>query len=410
MRKTLGRCPRVAIVTHDLISVGGTATLTAFLYRVLCESGHYRPEVIALATSSSDACSVLLRAPYSWRRGLLVQARNWYSFPYRHVGAYFAEFEFQRYRPRSPLDRLLENSDLIQFVTGTPPWACVANGIKQPVVLWTATTVVADRTNRAYGASLLRRGWLRLMTHIARSYETYALQKAAHVFALSEYTLNAIQPQVASRRISLAICGTDTGCFRPARQPSGDYILSVVRFSDPRKNARLLLAAYARLCRQFPSRLGVPRLKLVSTPAPAVEHVRIMQELGIADRVELLTGLSQEELAEAYRHARCFVLSSDEEGLGMVILEAMASGVPVISTRCGGPETAVVDGETGFLTPVGDAQVLANAIQEILENPTLGQRMGQAGRQRAEERFSLAATGKVFLDKYEELLELRGNE
>ncbi len=110
------------------------------------------------------------------------------------------------------------------------------------------------------------------------------------------------------------------------------------------------------------------------------------------------------ELADLYRHAMFFVLPSDEEGIGIVLLEAMASGLPVVSTCCGGPETAVLDGETGFLTPVGDAQALADAMQHLLDNPALRRRMGQAGRRIAEERFSLDVTGKVFLRKYDELL------
>ena len=65
--------------------------------------------------------------------------------------------------------------------------------------------------------------------------------------------------------------------------------------------------------------------------------------------------LGDDELVELYRGAALLALSSDEEGLGLVILEAMASGIPVVSTACGGPQTSVVDGETGFLTPVGDA-------------------------------------------------------
>lgn len=404
MRKTFGRLPRIALVTHNLVAVGGTATLTAFLYRILAESGRYQPEVISLAMSSADSSSTRLRAPQSWRRGPSVEARDWYGLPYRHVGAHFTEFEFQRYRPRTILTDLLQESDLIQFVTGTPPWACAANGVTQPVALWTATTVWADRASRARALSLLHRGWMLLMTRIVQGYEKQALRKMDFVFALSEYTFDALRSQVAPQHVGLAPCGVDTVFFHPAAQARGEYILSVARFSDPRKNVPLLLNAYARLCRRMTS---APRLMLAGTPEPSKEHGQLMQELGIADRVEVCTNLSQDDLAEAYRHARLFVLSSDEEGLGIVILEAMACGVPVVSTRCGGPEKAVVDGETGFLTPVGKAQALADAMQRVLDDPSLCLRMGEAGRQRAEERFSLAATGKVFLDKYEELLDLR---
>lgn len=406
MSKTLGRVPRVALVTHNLVSVGGTATLIAFLHRVLSESGRYQPEVISLAMSSADSASTRLRAPQSWRRGPLVEARDWYGLPYRHVGAHFTEFEFQRYRPRAILTDLLRESDLIQFVTGTPPWACAANGITQPVALWTATMVWADRASRVRALSPLHHGWTLFMTRIVQRYEQQALRKMDFVFALSEYTFNALRSQVAPQYVGLAPCGVDTVFFHPADRPQGDYILGVARFSDPRKNVPLLLNAYARVCRRMAS---APRLVLAGTPEPNKEHVQLMRELGIANRVEVRTNLSQDQLAETYRNARLFVLSSDEEGLGIVILEAMACGVPVVSTRCGGPEKAVVDGETGFLTPVGEVNALADAMQWVLDEPMLCLRMGEAGRQRAHERFSLAVTGKVFLDKYEELLDLRAH-
>jgi glycosyltransferase involved in cell wall biosynthesis len=91
----------------------------------------------------------------------------------------------------------------------------------------------------------------------------------------------------------------------------------------------------------------------------------------------------------------------------MVILEAMASGLPVISTDCGGPATAIVSGETGLLTPVGDAHALAEAMQTLWEQPDLRRRMGQAGRQRVEEHFSTEKAGRVYLDTYARLLESR---
>lgn len=87
-----------------------------------------------------------------------------------------------------------------------------------------------------------------------------------------------------------------------------------------------------------------------------------------------------------------------------MILEAMASGLPVVSTNCGGPSTAVLDGETGLLTPVNDAEAFAVAMRKLLENVELRRQMGFAGRQRVEERFSLNVAGRVYLKEYAKLL------
>lgn len=147
-----------------------------------------------------------------------------------------------------------------------------------------------------------------------------------------------------------------------------------------------------------------PRLTLAGQASLLPEDWAYVASLGLTDYIKVYAEVSPEKLRAMYQNASLFVLSSDEEGLGLVILEAMASGLPVVSTDCGGPSTAVLDGETGFLTPVGDAHALAVAMQRLLENVELRQQMGRAGREVTEKRFSFDAAGKVFLDKYDELL------
>jgi glycosyltransferase involved in cell wall biosynthesis len=82
----------------------------------------------------------------------------------------------------------------------------------------------------------------------------------------------------------------------------------------------------------------------------------------------------------------------------------MASGLPVVATRCGGPETSVVDGETGYLVPIGDAQELACAMAKLLRSSSLRDCMGKRARRRATEHFSVTTAGQKILDKYDEML------
>jgi glycosyltransferase involved in cell wall biosynthesis len=92
------------------------------------------------------------------------------------------------------------------------------------------------------------------------------------------------------------------------------------------------------------------------------------------------------------------------EGLPNIIIEAMAAGVPTISTKITGPDEVVVDGTTGFLVPPNDSQALADAIIKLIDNPELAKQMGEAGRRRAEELFDIRKNVKQIEAVYEELL------
>ena len=99
------------------------------------------------------------------------------------------------------------------------------------------------------------------------------------------------------------------------------------------------------------------------------------------------------------------VCSSDFESYGMVNVEAMASGKPVVSTRRGGPSETVVDGETGFLVDPRDAATLAAQVIHLLRDPVLRARMGAAGRARVEANFAASVTAARFQAQIDRLLE-----
>ena len=389
--------PRVALLTHDLS--GGLGTMTGFLHRVLLDSSRFQPEVILLATSNRDSASVLLHSPRTWTRGIQLRTQEWRGLSYTHVGAWGSEIELQRYMPRQQLTDLLDGFDLLQFVVGSPPWGCVASKVNRPKVLWTATTTAPDRASRALRDSVPRRLWASLTMPQTRRFERRAVREANSVLALSPYTLDAVRSLTRLRPISLAACGVDTNLFQPLKNSPRDYILCVARLSDARKNLTLLLHAYASL----QDKLKLPDLCLVGE-LPSKDAQKLLRELGIEDKVRMLGVKGPQELAVLYQNAQFFVLSSDEEGLAIVLLEAMSSGLPVVCTACGGPETVVKNNETGFLTPVGDVEAFTHAMERLISDESLRDEMGHAARREAEEKYALDVTGQVFLDQYDQLL------
>jgi colanic acid/amylovoran biosynthesis glycosyltransferase len=125
-----------------------------------------------------------------------------------------------------------------------------------------------------------------------------------------------------------------------------------------------------------------------------------IEDLGLDKRVTLVGAVSSSEVLSRMREADVFVLSSLEEGISNAVLEAMATGLPIVTTAAGGMAEAITDGEEGFLVPVRDADALARAI-EALVDPALRVRMGRAARRRAEQDFSLNRQAQTFESIYQ---------
>ncbi|HQI49230.1 MAG TPA: glycosyltransferase, partial [bacterium] len=118
------------------------------------------------------------------------------------------------------------------------------------------------------------------------------------------------------------------------------------------------------------------------------------QQLGIAQAVDFLG--SRSDVQDLLATFDVFILPSLWEGFPNVLLEAMASGLPVIATAVEGTVEMVVDGETGRLVPKEDAAALTAAMLELAGAPELRERMGREGRKRVEEHFSLAKQVREF--------------
>jgi len=171
----------------------------------------------------------------------------------------------------------------------------------------------------------------------------------------------------------------DGAQFRARYGISGPYVLFVGRLAS-NKGLGALLEAFVPLARREPT----ASLVLIGPDGgmQAVLQARVRQ-LGIAGQVRLLGWVSDEALlAAAFREARFFVLPSEYEAFGLVLLEAMGQGTAVIATRVGGIPEFVEDGRAGLLVPPGDPGRLREAIERLWADPAGTEALGTYGRDR----------------------------
>jgi N-acetyl-alpha-D-glucosaminyl L-malate synthase BshA len=171
------------------------------------------------------------------------------------------------------------------------------------------------------------------------------------------------------------------------------------------------------LIRAFPSVLekqSNARLLIVGSGPRKADLVSASERLGLQDEVIFQDAVSQEELVRYYSMADVFVLPSvttdegETEGLGVVLLEAMACGVPVIGSAIGGIPDIIKDGETGLLVQQKDPGDLAEKICRVLADKELSHRLGKKGHDFVKERFSWPSIAKSYLEAFGAVLEKRG--
>jgi phosphatidyl-myo-inositol dimannoside synthase len=178
----------------------------------------------------------------------------------------------------------------------------------------------------------------------------------------------------------------------PHGYPEGRVILTVGRWlaNERYKGMDTLITAMPRLLTRWPEL----QLVAVGEGDDRAWLEDLAQQRGVSRHVHFVSGLSYEQLAACYSAAEIFALPSGGEGFGLVYLEAMARGKPVIGGAHGGAPEVIEDGVTGYLVPHGDAALLATSIDTLLSDPELAQRMGARGRQRVERDFRFIVFAK----------------
>jgi phosphatidylinositol alpha-1,6-mannosyltransferase len=178
----------------------------------------------------------------------------------------------------------------------------------------------------------------------------------------------------------------------PQGYPEGRVILTVGRWlaNERYKGMDTLITTLPRLLTQWPEL----QLLAVGDGDDRAWLEELAEQNGVKRHVHFMSGLSYEQLAACYSACEIFALPSRGEGFGLVYLEAMARGKPVIGGAHGGSPEVIEDGVTGYLVPHGDAAQLASSVDTLLADPELGRKMGERGRQRVEHDFQFSVFAK----------------
>lgn len=244
---------------------------------------------------------------------------------------------------------------------------------------------------------------------IRRIYSPFVKHYIALSRDLAEYLVHPVG--ISSKRVTQIYNGVDAIRFHPAqhRQP-----IPGSPFNDERylivgtagrmqtvKDQTNLAKAFALAIQRLPALRQCLRLIMVGDGPLRQESERILEAAGVAD-LAWLPG-ERKDIPDVMRGFDCFILPSIAEGISNTILEAMATGLPVIATAVGGNMELVEDGRSGRLVPASSSSHLADAIVELARQPEVAQSMGRYGRQLVERNYSMDAMVRNYQQLYDRL-------
>ena len=175
------------------------------------------------------------------------------------------------------------------------------------------------------------------------------------------------------------------------------HLITTARADQPLKGTQHLIRAVGRLRESRPN----VRLTIIGKPKEDGPTERLIQELDLTRIIEFRHGLSTAEIRQLYAASTVAVVPSEYEGFGLPAGEAMACGVPVVSTD-GGALPEVV-GNAGIVVPAGDPEALAAGVARLLDDPDLRETYSASGRQRIAEHFSWLEAARAMTGLYQRI-------
>jgi mannosyltransferase len=292
-------------------------------------------------------------------------------------------------------------------------------GFADLLKLWRRRTPLiwhARRNDEMIVGVLLRAlGWpLKLVfTSAAQRHHTWItrwlIRQTDAVIATSDISASFLKQESV-----VVMHGVDTDAYAPppdraaafaeSRLP-GRYAIGCFGRVRAQKGSDVFVDAMCQLLPRYPDFTAVMVGAIVpEQQAFANELKRRIEAAGLHSRIVITGELAIEEVRRWYQRLTIYAFTSRNEGFGLTLIEAMAAGAALVAARAGAAERVVDDGVTGVLTPPGDVDALAAALEPLMRDPALAVTMGQRARARVEEKFSLDAEANAIADAYRRLI------
>lgn len=235
----------------------------------------------------------------------------------------------------------------------------------------------------------------------------YSLRKADMVLSTSRCMAEETN-RYTSKKIGITPFGVDTDFFKPlAKNASDSLVIGTVKTLSPNYGIDLLIRAFAQVVKQNPDK---PLSLQIVGDGPEKENLQnLCCELQIQDHVQFLGFIANENLPQIYNGIDIFVALSFSESFGVVAIEAMSCGCPVVASDAEGFCEVIKDGETGIIVPRNNPEAAAQAIQALIDNPERRHQMGIAGRQHVQQLYDWNKNVETMKQYYQELLQRKSS-
>jgi len=414
VKKSSSRTPlRICLLTYrGNPTSGGQGVYIKHLSKALADEGHRVDVISGPPYPRLDDNVRLIRLPsldlYSpdhlfrpEKAGALLNPLNMYEFLNVCTGGFPEPYTFGE-RAYAYLKKHRDAYDIVHDNQ------CLSYGIGRlakkvlPTLVTIHHPITVDRQEEYNVAKTLRQKYRVFRWYAFINMQLKVARQFSHIITVSEFTRKDIAREFSldEQRFRVVHNGVNNEFFYPKQNgPRPENALIVTNSADtPLKGLSFLLEAVARIRRTRPIRLTV-----IGQPKKNGIIENLVASLGVSDIVHFTGRIANEEFADYYAKSTIAVVPSLYEGFGIPAAEAMASGVPLVSTS--GGALAEVVGDAGIVVPPADAEALALAITRLLDSPEERKKYIQAGLARVHSEFSWKKAAQETVKVYREAID-----